>query len=466
MEAILYARVSSDPSGHGVSVSKQDAENREVCARMGWPIVASFCDNDASASRYATKGRPEYEQMRNSLGPGRVLVARESSRFYRDLAVYVSLRDLCAERGAKWCYGGRVFDLTRGDDRFATGLDALLAEREADLIRERILKGQIANLKAGRQHGRVPYGYRLVLNNETGLNDRELDQEQAPILQEAARRVLAGESLRSIETELIERGVWKARGQLRKRLLNPTYAGFRTSRGEIVREGKWPPIFTPGQFQALSALLRSDQHAVSHRGTKPKHLLTGIAVCGVCGEKVIRGKNGATASAKRRFEPYEIYCCPKRHVGRLIERVDVFVEEFLIFELSQPDVLKRMSAPQEPEEPEEEVGPSAAELEKRLEGFAIEAAAGRISPEMLGRIEAQLKAQILEAETRESARKRVLPAVLRELAGPDARDKWEALEVPDKREALRNFAVVTIDRVRSRWGGVGVTVKPMRLVSP
>lgn len=466
MEAILYARVSSDPSGHGVSVSKQDAENREVCARMGWPIVASFCDNDASASRYAAKGRPEFEQMRKALGPGRVLVAREASRFHRDLAVYVQLRDLCAERGAKLCYGGRIYDLNRGDDRFATGLDALLAEREADLIRDRNLKGAQSTIRAGRQHGRVPYGYSMVFNNDTGVNDRVLDEERAPILQEAARRVLAGESLRSIESDLIERGVWKSRGQLRKRLLNPTYAALRTNRGKIVREGKWPPIFTAEEFQAISTLLRNEQHAVSHRGIAPKHLLTGIAVCGVCGEKVIRGKNGATASAKRRFEPYEIYCCPKRHVGRLIERVDVFVEEFLIFELSQPDVLKRMSEPQKPEEPEEAVGPSAAELEKRLEGFAIEAAAGRISPEMLGRIEAQLKAQILEAETRESARKRVLPAVLRELAGPQARDKWEALEVPDKREALRNFAVVTIDRVRSRWGGIGVTVKPIRLASP
>jgi len=456
----LYARVSSDPSGYGVSVSKQDAENREVCARMGWTIVASFCDNDASASRYATKGRPEFEQMRAALGPGRVLVARESSRFQRDLAVYVQLRDLCADRGAKLCYGGRIYDLTRGDDRFATGLDALLAEREADIIQERNLKGAQATLRAGRQHGRVPYGYSLVFNNATGLHDRVLDEKRAPILQDAARRVLAGESLRSIEADLIARGVWKARGQLRKRLLNPTYAGFRTSRGEIVKQGKWPPIFTPEEFQELSALLRSDQHTVSHRGTEPKHLLTGIAVCGVCGEAVIRGKNGSTASAKRRFEPYEIYCCPKRHVGRLIQRVNTFVEEFIIFELSQPGALEKLEQTEEVEE--DPGGETAAELEKRLDGFAAEAAAGRISPQMIGKIEADLRAQIAEAELREAGRKRVVSPVLRGVAGPNAREEWEALTVPEKREGIRNFAVVTINPVRSRWGGVGVTVRPIR----
>ena len=96
-------------------------------------------DNDRSASRFATKDRPEYARLRTLLAPGDVLVMWEASRAPRDLDRYVELRGLCAERGVMWSYsGGRLFDLADGDDRFATGLDALLAEKEAEQTRVRI----------------------------------------------------------------------------------------------------------------------------------------------------------------------------------------------------------------------------------------------------------------------------------------------------------------------------------------
>ncbi|HVL85053.1 MAG TPA: recombinase family protein, partial [Pseudonocardia sp.] len=58
--AIIYTRVSSDPSGRRVSVASQEAENRAFCQRQGWTVVDVVTDNDRSASRFAVQQREGY----------------------------------------------------------------------------------------------------------------------------------------------------------------------------------------------------------------------------------------------------------------------------------------------------------------------------------------------------------------------------------------------------------------------
>jgi DNA invertase Pin-like site-specific DNA recombinase len=98
--AIIYARVSSDKAG-GRSVEEQVAECRAVCERNGWPVAEVLHDNDRSASRYATKTRPDYAKLLDRLRPGDdmlrpgdVVVMWEASRATRDQAQYVELRSL------------------------------------------------------------------------------------------------------------------------------------------------------------------------------------------------------------------------------------------------------------------------------------------------------------------------------------------------------------------------------------
>src|SRR5687768_13535504 len=201
MRAVIYTRVSSDPHSTGRSVEQQETECRQVCDRNGWTVVQVFTDNDRSASRYARKDRPGYAQVKNFLDGGHAdaLVLWEGSRAQRDLRDYLKLRDLCAARGVLYCYSGKVHDLTRTDDRFTTGLDALLAEREADLTRDRVLRAVRANMATGRPYGRTLYGYRRVYDAQTRqFLEQVPHEEQAPVVREAARRVMAGESCRSV----------------------------------------------------------------------------------------------------------------------------------------------------------------------------------------------------------------------------------------------------------------------------
>ena len=77
-----------------------------MCQRNDWTVVAVFSDNDRSASRYATKARPEHRKLIKFIESGNadVLVTWESSRAQRDLRLraqqYVLARFAVHGRGA------------------------------------------------------------------------------------------------------------------------------------------------------------------------------------------------------------------------------------------------------------------------------------------------------------------------------------------------------------------------------
>src|SRR4051795_677977 len=210
LRAVIYTRVSSDPNDRGRSVHEQEMDCRAVCSREGWEVVAVFADNDRSASRYATRERPEHRKLIRFIEDGHadVLVTWEASRAQRDLAAYARLRDLCERRKVLLSYSGRTYDMAEADDRFGTGLDALLAERESDQTRKRVLRAVRANAEKGRPHGKLLYGYRREYDPGT----RELigqvpDPDTAPVVQEAARRVLAGETPYAVAQNFNRRGI-------------------------------------------------------------------------------------------------------------------------------------------------------------------------------------------------------------------------------------------------------------------
>ena len=105
---------------------------------------------------------------------------------------------LCAERGVLWSYGGKLYDLSNGDDRFGTGLDALLAEKEADQISERVLRGKRApHWRDARREATLwlPPPDRPADRQDHRVGHRRGDR---PDVAEVIKRVLAGESLWSV----------------------------------------------------------------------------------------------------------------------------------------------------------------------------------------------------------------------------------------------------------------------------
>lgn len=442
MEAVIYTRVSSDRAG-GRSVEEQESDCRAACEAHGWPVVEVLSDNDVGASRHSRGSRPAYERLKEVLHPGRVLVLWEASRGQRDLKAYVELRDICAERGVPWCYSGTIYDLSSGSGRFRTGLDALLAEEEVDRARQRVMRALNANVAAGKPHGKIPFGYRAVRDDKTGaIVARVIDQDEAEVLREAARRILAGESLRSVYRDFNSRGIagptdkgWSHR-TLARVLQSPTYAGKRVHKGAVV-PGTWDPIFTEDEHVALSTLL-SDPNRVVSRGCTPKHLLTGIAVCGVCGGRVFR-------LLDRGREAY--VCRDGFHVSRSKEPTDLLVTEAVISGLEDPGLLETVQVLAGV--PKQQLS-EAQILQARLDKLADECADEKITVGSFRRMEARLLRQIDEAKAR--ARRAALAPIVIDTVGPNARARWESYTLEKKRDLIRALVRVRLMPTGGRTG--------------
>lgn len=459
MRSVIYTRVSQDPSKALRSVSEQEEECRALCRRERWNVVRVFTDNDRGASRHSRRDRPAYLALRTFLATGGadVLVMWEGSRAQRDLAAYASLRDLCAERGILYSYSGRTYDLTRTDDRFSTGLDALLAEREADVTRDRVLRAVRANAASGRPHGKLAYGYAREYDPVTKALVRQyIREDQAAVIRECARRLLAGDSLYTIAADLNARGIPAPRGgawiptQVKRLMVSPRYIGQRVHQGRVIGDAAWPAILDEDTYLSCVARLTDPRrHVVRDRSLK--HLLSGLALCGECGRRMRVIKNRG----------YLSYACAGGFCTAVrTTKLEEYVTEVALERLSLPDFLTALTD-RVYRATGEQLGAAdeLAALRERLNGFYAAAARGEISPAGLASIETRLLADIAAADERAMSAR--VPAVLRAAAGRDVRDRWEAMSVGTRREVISTLMTVRImPTVRgSRFNPERVSIK-------
>ncbi|MDV8003861.1 recombinase family protein [Rhodococcus sp. IEGM 1318] len=438
--AIIYTRVSKDSAGTGRSVAEQETECRAVCEREGWPVGEVLQDNDIGASRWSGKDRPAYRRLAEVLRPGDVLVTWEASRAQRDLTAYAELRDLCAALGVLWNYKGRTHDLNVGADRFTTGLDALLAEREADEIRDRVLRALEANAAEGKPHGKIAYGYRAVRDPQSGLiTAREIDPEAAGWIREMAERVLQGESLRAILKDVNPRAGMKwYSATISKMLRSPTLAGLRTYKGETL-PGNWEPILTMDEHKRLVTVLGDPGRRTSYRGTEPRYLVSGIAVCGVCGGPCYVGMNHKKPT----------YVCRNGgHVSRMVSDVDPVVIDKMIRIINQQRV--NVFLFREDDGEGRSTGNESAEwiakaqlLQGRLDEFSESAATGEISKSEYLKISGSINKQIAEANAK-AAETAVNSDPMLELLYREPEEVWESANIDQRRRFIRATVDVRI----------------------
>lgn len=440
---MLYGRVSRDHR-EGRSVDDQLAECRTWAAREGWQVVAEHRDDGISASRYANgKARPGWQAVMELLTAGKVdlLVVWEVSRATRDRAVWSALLAACCERGVRIGAGGRVHDPADPDDGFMLDLGGALAVRESAVTSKRIKRQVRSAAAAGRPHGKIPYGYRREYDPDTREGRQVPDEQTAPVVAEVAARLLAGEATYAVAADLNARGLPAPRGgrwdltQIKRLAVSPTNAGLRTHLGEVLDgPASWPALIAATDHRVLVERL-TDPARQSWRDGSVKHLLSMIAQCGVCGSLCRRVTNRGTPS----------YACAgngdlakgKFCVTRVQRCLDEFVTEVIIARLSRPDVWDLFIERQDPESAQ--AAARLVALRDQYREFEFEAIAGRLAAASWARIEGNLTAQIKAADR--AARPRGLPAVVLDTAGPNARQSWEALSVPQRREVIRALLI-------------------------
>lgn len=284
MNAGVYCRISQDRDGRGQGVARQEADCRALCERRGWDVAQVYVDNDVSAS--TGRARPEYERMLDDVKNGMIgaVVAYHNDRLHRSPRELEDFIDIIDTAGAQVAtVSGGEYDLSTATGRMGARIVGAVARAESDRLRERIRRKHLELAQDGKVSGggTRPYGF---------LDVRTIDEAEAAHVREAARRIIDGEALRSIVVDWNRSGVATVTGRpwatftLRRLLISARIAGKREHHG-VITDAEWPAIVDDVTWSRLRSILTDPARRVN---SNPRsYLLTGLAVCGLCGARLV-----------------------------------------------------------------------------------------------------------------------------------------------------------------------------------
>lgn len=292
--AALYARISSDPNDTALGMTRQKADCLALADLRGWTVTPEsiYVDNDTSAT--SGKPRKHYERMMGALRSGQVqaLVVWDVDRLTRTPRELEDVVDLAEKHGVALASVGGEIDLSTPQGRLTARIKGSVARHETEQLVRRVKRKMAERAQTGAPHGRIAYGWRREQQyDDQGrrLGSRDvLHPEQAAVIRDCANAVLAGESLASICRRLNERGVPTLNAKpwspttLKGVLLRERNIALRVHQGQVIGPGDWEPVLTDETYRRVVALLTDPTRRTSP-GATVRHLLSGIARCGVCG---------------------------------------------------------------------------------------------------------------------------------------------------------------------------------------
>lgn len=464
------------------------------------------------ATRHSRKARPGRDELRLELeaiarrvkrgdAPGGVLVNWSSSRANRKIGDMSELRELCAEFGVYWYYGGVLYDMNDPDDRKRVAQDAVEDEHAPERNRIDSMRALAQNFADGKPHGPESFGLQIVYHRGKATKRAECPQN-GPIFREMARRALGLENTYRIGRWLTTEGVpipshdksfpcnrcsvkdgrrvvrkidrrtcpcpkgWRTKwnGDMVKRvLLNEAAAGLRVHVDDhgnrLTVKAAWDGLISVDEHERLKLIL-NDPRRGSFRGSAPKWLLSGIVWCWKCGGPAVSRR----CADRRRY-----YACKQNScVTRRADLVDALVEEVVLRRLEDPNLLGSLIRT------DDDAVAALAEargLRDAYEKWLSDAIDADLSPREIALYRAK-KAPLIEAAERRAQAALPMPHVAA-AAGADARAKWHDPEVTPleaKRDIIRSLVNVTLlSAVGKRRGfavGAGLdTIKIERLIA-
>lgn len=448
MGTAIYARQSVDRRGEAAAVQRQIDECRTLAAEDGIVVDIEIVDNDISATSGVK--RPGFEKLMGLVRARSIdtILVWHPDRLYRQLKDLVTIVDAAREGELRvLAVKAGDLDLSSPAGRMVAGLLGSVASYETEQKAARQIAANIQRAKEGRwQFSNRPFGYDR-LDGRVVIVEKE-----AEVIRAAYARYISGESYYAIVQDLNSRGVPAMRGgswtmtQLRDRLRNPAYAGLRAYKGQVVARGDWPPLVDAETWERY-------QEARQHRGTRhnwpnrTKYLLSGLAVCGVCGARMLarphyQGKK--TDPGRRVTMSYQ--CTSKWCVSRSLEHVDEVVESAVLSRLTKTDAASMFEAAPS-------VAPLAREaqaLRQRRDELAKLFADGTLTSTAVREQSARILLRLDELQ-RQIAAIESGSATENLLLAEDIEQEWRtALTLREKRAIISTLVRVTVHKQASR----------------
>lgn len=438
--AAIYARISSDQPGEGLGVQRQLEDCRALAERLGWVVGEEYVDNDISASQYSSKTRPAYSRMLEDLASGArdgVLVYHldRLTRRPRELEDFLEVIDAAKMHAVRFVTGDA--DLGSGDGLLVARIMGAVAAGESAAKSRRVKRKMLQNAQLGLPHGRSvrPFGF-----EDDGITHRP---EEAVIVRELAERFVAGESLRSLCTDLDARGIRTVKGSpwrttsLRQMLPNPRMAGLRVHSGEVVGPAVWEPVMSEDLHRRVLATMAS--RAVSGRRAPRAYLLSGLLRCGKCGGKLF---------SSRRVDSRRYVClsgpdhggCGKLTV--VAPPLEELITAYALFRLDSPAVADAIAGRGSADVETSRLSTELAQERETLDYLTDEFTSGRIDRRQWERARLTVNARVGDLEVRLSRITRT--DTLTGLgAGNALREQWAGLNL-DRQVAVVRTLIASI----------------------
>ena len=450
-------------------LAEQSKTFLEFCRSNGYEAAAVFLD--ASQTAGDVPGfRQMVEFLRNQRHRGFILVAvpslaslggdlTESARRYFQLS----------------SLGASIVTMDGGADVGAELLKRWTMARKNGRLSERVRAAMRKKAVKGEALGRPPYGYRVGPRRRL-----QVIAEEGSVVRYIFRLYLKdGLGIRRIAGRLNEEGLRTRRGlfwsmvTVRDLLRNRAYLGTYSRFGVRV-PASHPPLISPQDFQRVQERLDERRPKVVARETS-RFLLSGLAYCGYCGNKMIgvtrRQRWQRKSDGEVRTALYRYYQCESRTNRSLCDyhtrRAEALEEEVrgeLLNGRSETPAAVT-SAEQVPFEGQgKQLRDKMRRLDRRLEQYLDAAANGRIDEERLRSLGLEVANQQLAteealAEGQRRAEQQATEAERRQRRQDTLarfREQWGQLTFPERYELLHGL----LERVVVRDDGVEVSLRP------
>lgn len=446
--AALYLRISQDRTGEAAGIERQRDDCHAKAASLGLTVVGEYVDNGRSA--YSGRPRPDFERMLDDARGGAFthVVVWSTDRLYRRMSDLVRVTaELTPFASVVSVKGGEV-ELSSAEGIMRAQMLGSVAEFESRRKGERVARAAEQRASSGRWSGGMrPYAY-----EPDGVTIRECEAE---VLRGAYADLVAGVSLREVTRRVNDAGHRTTTGKrfvpqhLRTLMLSPRFAGRASYRGIEVADADWPAVVDDATYRSAARILRDPDRRTTP-GPAPRHLLSGVAVCGRegCGLPCRVSVTGGRGRPRR-----QVYRCPHGHVIRAKAALEEYVETITLALLEREKVraVRRTATPAVSE---------AESIRGRLDELAELYAVGDLTREQVATASRTLRARLEAADAKAEAQ--ATRAVLAPVTGRGARQAWEVLSVERRRAVLREvWGHITL--VPGRTGVPGVNPDGVRM---
>jgi site-specific DNA recombinase len=231
-----------------------------------------------------------------------------------------------------------------------------------------------------------------------------------------------------------------------------------THHEKVVGRGEWQPILDEDTHRGLVAYL-SDPSRRPVVSFERRHILSGVAICGICGERL-----RATYPGGRR-RPMTYACRSGYHLTRLGAPLDEYVEMVVLKALRDTDIHLLLADGRKVDVGE--LHTRRAALQARADDLAAMFAEGAIDASQLRRGTSELRTQLtsIDNQLAELARRNPVADLLD--AGEAVEKRWTALS-PDMRGKIVN-ELMTVTVLPTPRGVKGVSIDRatgVRIINP